>query len=396
MAQAAAPRMTPQQANMAARGLIVGGAVKRTQQIYSKVIDVASENVLQIQPRNVGLILGFIVNIKTNVAVAASTGSALTVTPFGPANLLKNVSFFDLNNNTRINTTGWHLHLLNSARAQSPYLAARTNDTYPIDYGNNYPSLIQAGASIAQAANSDVAMTYFVPLAYSDQDLRGAVYANVVNATMNLQLTLNNAAVQARTLQGSSDAVYVTANGSTPVANVTVGNFTVEVYQVYYDQLPEGQNGVVLPLLDLSTVYELKNTAIPGIVANQDFPLPYSNFRDFLSTFAIYRNRPMTNNGFANESDIAYWALESANYTNVFKVAPKYAAAWGRQTVEDDFPLGVYYVPTRSKPISTVQYGNMNLVLNAADVQTDAAVLIGYEAFALVNIIGQAGSLAPG
>lgn len=387
----AAPRMTPQQANLAARGLIVGGAVKRTQQIFSKTFSAASENVLQIQPRNVGLILGFIVNVKTNVAVAGG-GSPLTLTPFGPANLVKNFSFFDLNNNTRINTTGWHTHLVNSARGNAPYLAPRTNTSYPIDYGNKYPSLVSAAATIAAGANSDVTMTYFVPLAYSDQDLRGAVYANVVNATMNLQITVNNGAISARTVAGSSDNVYNTADAVTAPANVTLGNFTVEVYQVYYDQLPEGQNGVVLPLLDLSTVYELKQTSITGITANQDFPLPYSNFRDFLSTFAVYRNRAMT---FALESDISYWALESANYTNVFKVAPKYAAAWGRQTVEDDFPLGVYYVPTRSKPISTVQYGNMNLILNATDVQAGATVLLGYEAFALVNIIGQAQSLAP-
>jgi len=392
MAPSPAPKMSPQQANMAARGLIVGQSVKRTQLIRTVTVDASSENVLSIQPRNVGLILGFIVNVKANVAVALG-GTPLTVTPFGPANLLKNVSFFDLNNNTRINTTGWHIHLLNSARGNAPYLACRTNDTYPIDYGNNYPSLIQAPASIAAEADGDAQMTYYVPLAYSDQDLRGSLYANVVNATMNLQLTLNNTAVQARTQQGASDAVFVTANSATPPAGVTTGSFTVEVYQVYYDQLPESQNGVILPLLDLSTVYELKQTAVPGIVANQDFPLAYSNFRDFLSTFAIYRNRPMTNNGFADEADIAYWALESANYTNVFKVAPKYAAAWGRQTVEDDFPLGVYYIPTRSKPISTVQYGNMNLILNAADVQTGATVLLGYEAFALVNIIGQAQAL---
>mgnify|MGYP000902502847 CR=1 FL=1 len=395
MAQPQQQRIDPGQANLMARGMIVGSAVKRTQVIKTININATSENVLSIQPRNVGLILGFIVNIKSNVAVGAG-GTPLTVTPFGPANLLKNVSYFDLNNNTRINTTGWHINSLNAARGGAPYLACRSNDTYPLDYGNNYPSLMQAPATIAAAANGDAQATFYIPLAYSDQDLRGSVYANVVNATQSLQLTLNNQAVQARTQQGASDAVYVTADAATPPANVTLGNFTVEVIQVYYDQLPEGQNGVILPLLDLATVYELKQTAIPGIVQGQDFPIQYSNFRDFLSTFVIYRNRPMTNNGFANETDIAYVALESANYTNVFKVPPKYVAAWGRQTVEDDFPLGVFYIPTRSKPISTVQYGNMNLILNANDVQAGAVALVGYEAFALVNIIGQAQSLNAG
>jgi hypothetical protein len=34
-------------------------------------------------------------------------------------------------------------------------------------------------------------MNYFIPLAYSSNDLRGAVYTNVVNATQNLQITIN-------------------------------------------------------------------------------------------------------------------------------------------------------------------------------------------------------------
>jgi len=393
MAPVPAQRIDPGQANLMARGMIVGSAVKRTQVIKTFTQNVGSEPVVSITPRNVGLILGFIINIKANVAVAGG-GTPLTVTPFGPANLLKNVSFYDLNNNTRVNTTGWHINAINSARGGAPYMACRANDTYPLDYANNYPSLMQAPATIAAAANGDAQATFFIPLAYSDQDLRGSIYANVVNATMNLQLTLNGTAVQARTQQGASDAVYVTADAATAPSGVTVGSFTVEVIQVYYDQLPEGQNGVILPLLDLATVYELKQSNVPGIVQGQDFPIQYSNFRDFLSTTVIYRNRPMTNNGFCNESDITSIALESANYTNVFKVPPKYVAAWGRQAIEDDFPLGVFYIPTRTKPISTVQYGNMNLVINAADVQAGATTLVGWEAFALVNIIGQAQALA--
>lgn len=391
--------MNPQQANILARNMIVGGAVKRTQQIFSQVVDVSSQNVINVVPRNVGLILGFIVQVSTNVAVAGATGTALTKTPFGPYNLLKSVNYVDLQNNTRINTAGWHLGLLNSVRSGGPYLGARENINMPVDFGNYYPSLGTAPDSIAQAANADLEQTFYVPLAYSDEDLRGSVYANVVNATQNLQLTLNNALVQARTVAGTSDAALVTDAAGTPPADVTVGDFTVKVYQVYYDQLPKGQNGVILPVLDISTVYELKQTAIPGVTAGQDFPLPYSNFRDFLSTVAIYRNRAgvtgTPNTGFATEADINYLALESANYTNIFKVNPDIAAAWGRQTVGDDLPLGVFYVPSRAKPISTVQYGNMNLVFNVADVQTGATFLVGYEAFALTNIIGSAQGLPP-
>lgn len=389
-------QMDARQANLMARNMIVGGAVKRTQQIYSATIDASSEPVINIPPRNVGLLLGFIVQVETNVAVAATTGTPLTLTPFGPANLLSRVNFTDLNNNTRINTTGWHLHAVNSARAGTPYLAARTNSSYPIAYGNYYTGLVEGASTIAAGANSDVGMTYYVPCAYSEQDLRGSIYANVVNATMQLQLTLNANAVQARTVAAGSDAAYTTAASGTPPADVTTGNFTVRVYQVYYDQLPKGQNGVVLPLMDLSTVYELKNTTLQGMVQNQDFPIPYSNFRDFLSTFVVYRNRnAVDDGGFSREADVSSWSLETANYTNLFEVNPDIAGSWGRQAVGDDFARGMYYINTRGKPIATQQYGNMNLVLDPADVQTGAAALIGYEAFALQNMIGQAQGLAP-
>lgn len=392
-----AQQMNAQQANMVARQMVVNNAVKRTQQIYTKTVSVANEPVLEVPVRNVGLILGFVVTVQNNIAVAAATGTPLTLTPFGPANMVSEFRFDDFNNNTRIQTRGWHVASVNSARAGSPYLAARSNLSYPQDYGNKFPSLMQAAATIGQDANSNVAMTYFIPCAYSEHDLRGAVYANVTNATAQLRIALNQAMAQARTPGGTVDAVYATANDSTPPADVTIGNVTVNVYQIYYDQLPAGPNGLVLPLLDLSVAYELKNTAIPGIVANQDFPLPYSNYRDYLSTFVLYRNRASVAGGagWATEADLNYLALESANYTNIYKVPPRLAAAWGRQTVGDDFPLGLYYLPTRARPVSTNQYGNMSVIINAANVQSGAVVLVAYEDFAVQNVVGQAQSLPP-
>lgn len=394
MAQAA-QQMSPGQANILARNMITSRALKRTQTIYRRTVDPATENVLQIQPRNTGLILGFIINLRYNVAVAAGTGTALTRTPFGPANSLRQVTFFDLNNNTRIQTTGRHLSVLNSARSQRPYNGVDTFTNYPVGYGEHDTNIASAAASIAQAANADVAFSYYVPLAYSEKDLRGAIYANVVSATMTLQLTLNNNPVVARTLAGWTDGVYATANDSTPPADVTVGNWTVEVVQVYYDQLPAGQKGVILPVLDLQTIYDIKNTSVTGMTANQDYPIGYSNFRDFLSTFFTYRNRVSTG-GTMNLGDLSTLALQSANYTDVFEVREWLADSWNRNTFGLDMPLGSWLVDTRGRPISTLQFGNMEAVFNLANVQAGASIDVGYEAFALTNTIGQAASIAGG
>lgn len=391
----ATPQISPAQANILARNMITGRAIKRTQSIYSKTIDTSQGTVVEVNPRNTGLLLGFIVNVRQNIAVAASTGTALTRTPWGASNLVKSFTFLDLNNNTRLKTTGWHLGVINSARAGRPFYGVDTFTSYPVGYGDFYDELVEGSATIAQGANADVAFTYFVPIAYSDTDLRGAIYSNVVNATMSLQVELNPTLVGARTVANWHDSAYCTADSGTAVADVTEGNVSLEVLQVYYDQLPMGEQGVILPVQDLSTIYELKNTAVSGMTANQDFPIAYSNFRDFLSTLAVYRNSAETN-GFAAENDINTWSLQSANYTDVFDVRERYAAGWNRQTFGLDMPQGAFYFNSRGKPISTVQYGNMNLVMDAAQVDTGAAVLLGYEAFALTNVIAGAGSLTPG
>lgn len=394
--------MSAAQTNMAARALITSRAVKMTQKIFSSTFNPANGNVVNVIPRNVGLILGFWIEVNATIADPGA-GMTYNITNLGAANALQQVLFYDLNNNIRVQTSGWHLHAVNSAKKKRPFGSCDTLISYPMGYGNNFGGNLAANQSqnLFQAASvydhthfaQGVQMLYWLPLAYSDFDLRGAIYANVVNATMNMQLTLTPSA-QAFVANATDPtlALYEAAAGSSGGAWGT--QVTINVYQVYYDQLPVAQNGApVLPISDLSTIYELKNTALTGLAAGQDFPIPYSNFRDFLSTFAIFDNQTGGAYPVAG-SDINYWALQSANFTNIFNVAPKYVGMWDRSEIGDDFPTGLYYFPTRDKPISTVQYGNMNLVLNASTVNAGAQVLMGYEDFALVNSVVGAASLS--
>lgn len=398
---AAAAARQPTQAelaamNMAARQLIIDAALKRTQLLTAQSINIALQSVVQVPPRNVGIILGFLVNILTNVSVTAG-GTPLTLTPFGAANLVSQFRYDDLNNNTRIQTPGWHINLINSVRGGIPYLAVDALSTvptpYPVSYGAWYPTLISAAATIAATANSDVNFTYFVPLAYSDQDLRGAVFANVIQATQNLQLQLNANPVQARTLSGWLNAVYCTVDGVTAPLNVVVANFSVNIWQVYYDQLPISDNGPVLPLMDLQTVYDIKQTSLPTPIVGQDTPIAFSNYRDFLATCLIFVNNVTVAGAFGLETDVNYISMQAANFTEVFKVPPKIAATWGRTTIGLDFPRNSWYIPTRARPISTIQYGNIDVVLNATVAAVGSFLAIGYESFSLQNFVGQAQSL---
>jgi hypothetical protein len=385
-------RPNPIALNLAARQAIVSQAIRKTQRIFSTSgINLANQNVFVVNPRNAGLIIGFWVELTMTITNVDADAGDLTLSAIGAANVLQRIQFQDLSNNTRIDTTGWHLHFVNTAKNNAPFLAARTNSGYPVNYGNNFTDLMQATTPIAQnGGTGTVRVMYFVPLAYNSQDLRGSVYGNVLNATMNLTLTVTPRA-QFFALAATNAAVTSVYTGAADaIDDATVTNLAVNVYQVYWDQLPMTKDGVLLPLLDVSTIYELKNTALTGLTVGQDFPIPYSNFRDFLSTFAIYDNGGTLNVG----SDINNWKLQAANFTNIFEVTPKYVSAWARQCIRDDFPQGTYYFNTRERPISTIQFGNMELLVNPSVVNANARLLVGFEDFGLIGAIPGAGSLA--
>lgn len=378
---------SPQQINYAARGLVAARAVRMTQQIYSQTVTPSSQSTVNVIPRNVGLIMGFW--IKVVATISNTTGGAVAITPtnFGASNVLRMIQFTDLNNNIRVQVPGWYLNFLNTIKGRTPYGHSFLNTSHDGintsgSYGANW-TVINEPASIADAGTGAVTMWYYCPLAYTDGDYRGAVYANVVNATMQLALTINTTPV----VPSASDTtlgVYTAAAGAG--ANTST---TITVYQDYLDQLPYGNNGPVLPILDLSTIYELKQTIFTGMTSGQDFPMQYANFRDFLSTIAVYYNGSARAAG----SDINYWSLQSANFTNLWKLEPSLVALRSRALINSDLPLGCYYFGSRNRPIATTQYGNMELVINTITAGATAYTLVGYEAFAMVNTITQAGSL---
>lgn len=375
----------PRQTNMIARQMVLERSIDMWQQIAgATLVGAVPGQIVNIPLRNVGLVKRVVIEIAGTIAQSAA--ETLTRTAFGAANVLSQVVFTDLSNQTRVNTTGWHLHMLATARRQMAFGAAFTNDS-PIAIGSNFPVMTMP-TPVTTAQN--FRMFYEVPLTYGDYDLRGGIFASVVNATMNLQFTFNPSFVVA-TGGNPTQAVYISSAAQTG----TLSNVSYKIYQNYLDQLPMGENGPILPILDLSTAYLLNNTTVSGLVANQDNAIPYANFRDFMSTFVIYDN-------FGSAStvgtDVNTWSIQSANYTNIVQYDPFMSSLLTRQIINDDFPgqtaRSSYYFDSRRKPISTVQFGNMQLIANLAQVQAStSAILVGYEAMALINQITQAGSL---
>jgi hypothetical protein len=379
MPDGANPALVAMQQNAAARKIVLDNSVLMVQQISSTSVNPANQNVLNIQPQNVGLTLGFMVIVSCAVTNGATTAANLT--PLGISNLVQNFTYTDLQNINRIQTTGAHIALLNSAK-QGFAFGGNYAPNIPIGIGGNNFGVFSGPATIAATVGANLRMNYFLPLAYSSNDLRGAVYTNVVNATQNLQITINKTP-----FVGATDPTNAVYSGN--AAGVYNGNVTVTVYQVYRDQIPTSGNQPILPIGDLNTVYDLKNTALTGMVVGQDFPFAFPNMRQFNSVLAIYDNGGVLNPG----TDINYWSLVSANATQIFKLDPLTATLFARQTFMGDPPLGTYYFDFRNKPIDTISFGNMTLNLNASTVGAASSLIVLTEAFQQVQAIPYASSL---
>jgi hypothetical protein len=384
VATPAANQMTPDQLNSAQRRLVVQQSVKMRQNIYSGTINPALGNVIQIVPRNVGLILRFIVEVSATYTNSGSQTN--TLTDMGAQNLITNFQFTDLQNNQRINTYGYHLGLVSSFKERQAYASAATLASAEMNFGNNYP-VLTAPETLATTVAGTLRTVYEVPIAYSDEDLRGAIYANVVANQMQLQLTINPNPTTANT----ADDTLSIYHGPTGAAG-TLSNVVINIYQEYYDQLPVGQNGVVLPILDIATVYQLLYSPFNNIAAGQDFYVQYTNFRRYLSVIGVFNNSGNAG-GRSNGSDVNYWAQVSSNFTNIWKNDPLLQAQLARRILGVDPPPGVYYFPSRQKPIYTLTYGNMQIDLNPITAGANAYLIMLWEFMSLQNTLSSAGSL---
>lgn len=363
------------------------------QQINSQTVYPPSNPIAQnIIPRNVGIIKKFLVEV---VATLTNTGGeSASLTDFGLANLISNVTFYDLNNNVRINTTGAHLVFLSYVKKRRPFSATAQWNTAN---GSNLSQMLNvspatwpvlvAPATISNDTPVTVRAIFEIPLAYSDDDLRGAIFANVINTTMSLQITLN-----ANAFSAAGDYTGSVYQGS-------AGQFTscqLTTYQVYLDQLPTNPKtgAYILPNQSLQTVYELKNTNLQAITPGQDFPIPFTNFRSFMSAFVIYNNGSGGGNGGrAYGTDINYFSRTTANFTNIFKYDPLYNIMISREIVGADFPAGVYLFSFRKQPVWTTQYGNQQINLNAITADSGAYANVYWEDMALQNTLSGGASL---
>jgi hypothetical protein len=398
------PQPTPQEINRAAREAILAQAFPVTKLIYNQSLNPANQVApINVQAQPVGLITDFVVVVSGTIQNTHASEDS-SAGPYGIANVLQLIDLQDLQSLHRITTGGWHLMMIATEKQQYPQSAAnqgfvwQPTGTFPNKsnvgaFGANWP-IIQDPSSIQHGTSVPFRMVYEVPVSYSKEDLRGAIYANVAQAYVQLFLTINPAN-QAFVATGTDDTFAVQIGGTLSY----VGNITIQVYQNYLDQLPVVQpqdgrpGGVLLPPLDMATVYELKQSRFTGISAGQDFPISYTSFRDFLSLNLVYNNSG-SSTGHGVGADLNYLKLQTANSAPIYQLDPNEFTRRTRKLLWTDPPPGTYYVSHRQRPVSVLTSGNMQFVINPITAGAAAYLHVGWEDFALSNQLSQAPSLA--
>lgn len=368
--------------NDAFRAAIVGSAMPMQQPLATRQISgtvTSANNIITIAPKLTGLWVGFLVEVNCTVDNAGA--GAATRTAMGALNIVKRFQFVDLQNQTRINTNGFHLGLTNSLKMGRGY---GQNVAPNLPFTSTGWTVQSLASAVAAGMSESARVFYWVPVAYSWNDLRGAIFGQVINATSQLQITLNDAAGHA----AGADSLFAVAGGLN--TTVTLEDVTVRVWQCYYDQLPRANGIPLLPVVDLSTMYMLQDTTFGDIIANQDNTFPFANFRTYLSSLMVY-NEGGVNLNFG--SDVTYWALQYANLTRQFEFDPQSMALFHENQVGYQPPPATYYFDHRAYPISTANYGNAELVVQPSTASAGTYVAAGYEMFAQQQMIVAASSL---
>ena len=262
-----------------------------------------------------------------------------------------------------------------------------------MNYGSNW-GVQSAPTSIAGSGGTGtVKFNWELPICYSDNDYRGAIYSNVLNAVMSLKLIFNS-----QPGVSSGDTTFAMYTGATSSTSLAITSATVNVYQVYMDQLPIQSNGYpYLPTGALSTQYLLQYVNFgSGMTVGQNFPMQYANLRSFISSLTIFNNGTSTNGGRASGTDLQTVGLQTANQSYIWQYAPQISALYTRKVLGRDLPPGCYYHSFRQKNLASQNYGNLQLIYvptTIGGVQTPY-ILNHSEMFANIAAVSAAGSLA--
>ena len=309
--------------------------------------------------------MGIMTGVLLKITVPVNITAAATASPFAPYNLVQNITYTDYAGLNRINTSGYQLHALNSLRG-----AKMLNNAFDSAFLTKSETGLDTNILSLPTATGNANITFFlyVPIAIDPHnDLRGAVLSQTIYGDHYITITLPQAFVGA-------DA-YVNPYTAGTVALQAGANITVQAYQHYIMPQQGVQN---LPTISLSTIYALEGgtTDSSNIAAGTDKYINWPNNRAVMSALHIFNNGGA---GILNQTDVSEIVLLGNSNTNIRELTPDVIRNHMRYLLGMDLASGVYYIPSRSQPITTQLYGNVQSKFTIATANANAYFSSQYE-----------------
>jgi hypothetical protein len=311
--------------------------------------------------------MGIMTGIMLDVTIPVNITAAATASSFAPYSAIQSVQYTDYAGLQRVNTSGYQLHALNCIRSHKfANNSEKMAGFIPSETGID-TDILSLPTATGQAS---IQFSIYVPIAYDPaSDLRGAVLSQTIYGDHYVTLQLPQAFVASDSLTAPYTA------GTVALGTNNGGVISVTAYQHYI--MP--QNGVNnLPMIDLSTIYAVEGNYNDNsnIVTGQPKYINWPNNRAIMSAMHIFDNG---GSGTLNGADLNRIVLLGNSNTNIREMAPRYLRNQMRYMLGADLPSGVYNLSSRTQPITTQLYGNVQTRFDIANANAGAYFLSQYE-----------------
>ena len=332
--------------------------VKQLQPVTASAIG----GTMRIPLERIGIMTGIMLDVTIPVNITATA----TASPFAPYNFFNSISYTDYAGLQRVVTSGYQLHALNSMRSARFVNNSRTGGILSLAETQLDTDILSLPTAIAVA---NITFSMYIPIAYDPaSDLRGAVLSQTIYGDHYVTIQMPTAFV------GTDPLAYPYTAGT--VALNTGASVSITAYQHYI--MP--QQGVAnLPMIDLSTIYAIEGnySDSANITAGQSKYLNWPNNRAIMSACHIFDQG--ATGGTLNGTDITKITLLGNSNTNIREMSPRYLRNAMRFQLGADFPNGVYWLSSRTQPITTQLYGNVQTKVDVATAAAGSYFLSQYE-----------------
>ncbi|MEM3713471.1 MAG: hypothetical protein QXF82_00825 [Nitrososphaeria archaeon] len=295
-----------------------------------------SSSKMSFELNSVGILRFLLVTFDGQLTLTYT--AAPTPSKKGPYNIFSKIEFRDLTGETRVSASGWLLqNLVNLNKF------GYANEYTPTAYGYSTAGFKWPTAFAASGSPTPIRFSIVVPIAFDEDDPRGAIVLSVPNAKCYLDVT------------GTSN-IYGPDDDSVAVGGtVTNGSLTGTVYVTQYYFNPVADKGrIILPELDLKQVHEIIETqTTANISAGMEklFSLPVGRVHHMILA-EFFNGGPDT----TNISRIRF--LYDGNTPTLDENLAQYL--WRTRSVYGrDLPEGLFVFDFRKRPWDTTVWGQL-------------------------------------